>query len=113
MNIKPPNKYPYFDKADVAGFTRAELEAAAQLSTLPGWAVVQKYLGAIMEPVRPAVYTNTDPARQLMLHQGLGAIYVAGNLEEFISSAQSKADLLVQQELSARHDAEQEDENQV
>ena len=66
-----------------------------------------------MEPVRPAVYTNIDPARQLLLHQGLGAIYVAANLEEFVSSAKSKADLLVQQEQSAREQAEQTDDNQV
>ena len=98
------NDTPYFDKADVAGFTRAELDAVADLVNTPGWAAVQKYLGAIMEPVRPAVYTNTDPAKQFLLHQGLGAIYVASNLVEFVTSAKSKADALVQQEISASED---------
>ena len=106
------NNFPFFEKADVAGFTRAELDAVADLVGTPGWAAVQKYLGALMDPVRPAVYTNTDPTKQLLLHQGLGAIYVASNLEEFVSSAKSKADLLVQQELSAREAAEQAKEDQ-
>ena len=101
------NDYPYFEKADVAGFTRAELDAVADLVGTPGWEAVKKFLGAIMEPVRPAVYSNPDPARQLVLHQGLGAIYVASNLEEFVSSAKARADLLVQQEESARAAAEQ------
>ena len=105
--------YPYFDAADVSGFTRAELEAVADLVGTPGWAAVKKFLGAIMDPVRPAVYTNTDPEKQLMLHQGLGAIYVASNLEEFVTSAQSRADFLVQQELSARETAKQADANAV
>jgi hypothetical protein len=107
------NNFPYFEKADVVGFTRAELDAVADLVNTPGWATVKKYLGAIMGPIRPAVYTNTDPERQLMLHQGLGAIYVASNLEEFVSSAKSKADLLVQQEASAREDAEQANPDEV
>lgn len=101
------NDYPYFEKADVGGFTRAELEAVSDLVGMPGWAAVQKFMGAIMEPIRPAVYTNMDPTRQLALHQGLGAIYVASNLEEFVSSAKAQADLLMQQELSARARAEQ------
>ena len=54
------------------------------------------------------------PARQAaMLHQGLGAIYVASNLEEFVTSAQSRADFLVQQELSAQETAKQADANAV
>jgi hypothetical protein len=107
------NDFPYFEKVDVAGFTSSELEAVGDLVGTPGWAVVKKYLGAIMGPVRPAVYTNTDPARQLMLHHGLGAIYVAANLEEFVSSAKSKADLLLQQEVSAREDAEQTNKSEL
>ena len=107
------NDYPYFEKADVSGFTRAELDGVADLVGTPGWETVKKYLGAIMEPVRPAVYTNTDPAKQYALHQGLGAIYVASNLEEFVSSAKTRADLLVQQELSARAAAEQTDTDSV
>ena len=107
------NGFPYFEQADVAGFTRADLDAVADLVDRPGWAVVKKYLGAIMEPVRPAVYTNTDPSMQLLLHQGIGRIYVASNLEEFVSSARSKADLLVQQELSAWEKVEQPDEGMV
>ena len=107
------NETPYFEPADVAGFTRAELEAVADLTNAPGWAAVQKFLGAIMTPVRPAVYTNTDPERQLLLHQGLGAIYVASNLTEFVASAQSRADLLMQQERSAREREEQASEGAV
>ena len=107
------NDFPYFEKADVARFTATELDSVAEMATMPGWAVVQKYLGAIMEPVRPAVYTNTDPARQLMLHHGLGAIYVAANLEEFVSSAKSMADLLVQREMSAVVEAEQANESDL
>jgi hypothetical protein len=107
------NDFPYFEPADVAGFTTVELDAVADLLSTPGWAAVKKYLGAIMEPVRPAVYTNTDPARQFLLHQGLGAIYVASNLVEFVSSAKSKADLLVQQEVSAREAAEQAKQDEV
>lgn len=94
--------FSHFQKTEVSGFTRAELEAVADLVGTPGWAAVQKYLGALMDPVRPAVYSNPDPDKQLLLHQGLGAIYVAGNLAEFVSSARSQADLLVQQEESAR-----------
>ena len=113
MIVKAPIKYPYFEKADVAGFTATELDAVVEVFTMPGWAVIKKYLGAIMEPVRPAVYANTDPTKQLMLQQGLGAIYVAANLEEFVSSAQSQADLLMQREQSAREHAEQPEEGQV
>ena len=107
------SKYPFFEQADVSGFTRAEFDAVSDLVGTPGWTAVKKYLGALMEPVRPAVYANGDPEKQLMLHQGLGAIYVAANLEEFVSSAKSKADLLVQQELSAREAAEQPKEGEV
>lgn len=107
------NDTPYFETADVAGFTRAELEAVADLVGTPGWAAVKKYLDAIMAPVRPAVYSNPDPQRQLLLHQGLGAIYVASNLTEFVASAQSRADLLVQQEMSARRREEQAVEGEV
>ena len=107
------NGFPYFEQADVAGFTRADLDAVADLVDRPGWAVVKKYLGAIMEPVRPAVYINTDPSMQLLLHQGIGRIYVASNLEEFVSSAKAKADLMMQHEQSAKEAAEQPDENQV
>ena len=81
------NDFPYFEKADVGGLTRAELDAAADLVDTPGWAVVKKYLAAITAPVLPAVYTNTDPDKQLLLHQGIGRIYVAANLVEFVSSA--------------------------
>lgn len=107
------NGFPYFEQADVQGFTRADLDAVADLVDRPGWAVVKKYLGAIMEPVRPAVYTNTDPSMQLLLHQGIGRIYVASNLEEFVSSAKSRADLMLQHEMSAKEAAEQSDENRV
>lgn len=106
------NDFPYFEKADVGGLTRAELDAAADLVDTPGWAVVKKYLAAITAPVLPAIYTNTDPDKQLLLHQGVGRIYVAANLVEFVSSAKSQADLLVQQEASAREAAEQPKENQ-
>ena len=105
--------FPYFPVADVAGFTRAELEAAADLVGHPGWETVKKYLGAIMEPVRPAVYENIDPAKQFMLHQGLGAIYVAANLQEFVASARSRADILVQQEESARRPPEPTNDSMV
>lgn len=107
------DNYPYFEKADVSGFTRVELDGVSDLIGTPGWETVKKYLGAIMEPVRPAVYANTDPAKQFLLHQGLGAIYVASNLEEFVSSAKARADLLVQQEESARAVAEQTDADSV
>ena len=107
------NDYPYFEKADAAGFTSAEFEGVADLIGTPGWGTVKKFLGALMEPVRPAVYANVDPTKQHLLHQGLGAIYVAANLEEFVSSAKSCADLLVQQELSAREAAEQPKEGEV
>ena len=106
------NDFPYFEKADVGGLTRAELDAAADLVNTPGWVVVQKYLAAITAPVLPAVYTNTDPSKQLLLHQGIGRIYVAANLVEFVSSAKSQADLLVQQEASARAAAEHADESE-
>lgn len=109
MNLE----FPYFDKAEVSGFTLTELDAVASMAKTPGWAAVQKYLGAIMGPVRPAVYANADPAKQLMLHQGLGAIYVASNLAEFVSSAQDKADLLVQQEQSASERTEQPNESEL
>ena len=88
------NDFPYFEKADVGGLTRAELDAVADLVDTPGWAVVKKYLAAITAPVLPAIYTNTDPDKQLLLHQGVGRIYVAANLVEFVSSAKSQADLL-------------------
>ena len=104
---------PYFEKAIVQGFTRAELEAVADMAKTPGWGAVEKYLDAIMGPMKSAVYANTDPAQQLMLHKGLGAIYVAANLEEFVSSAADRADILMQQEESARKAAEQTDENEV
>ena len=107
------NEFSYFQKAEPVGFTPVELDAVADLVNTPGWVAVRKYLGALMEPVRPAVYANADPAKQLMLHQGLGAIYVAANLEEFVSSAKSQADLLLQQEQSAREAAKQTDENAV
>ncbi len=110
MKIHGTNSFPYFDKAEVNGFTRAELESVADLVGTPGWETVKKFLAAIMEPVRPAVYANIDPSKQLMLHQGLGAIYVAANLEEFVASAKERADLLVQQEESARLAAEQAEE---
>lgn len=106
------NDFPYFEKADVGGLTRAELDAAADLVNTPGWAVVQKYLAAITAPVLPAVYTNTDPSKQLLLHQGIGRIYVAANLMEFVSSAKSQADLLVQQEASAREAEEHPNKTQ-
>lgn len=105
---------PYFEKAIVQGFTRAELEAVADMAkNHPGWGTVEKYLDAIMGPMKSAVYANTDPAQQLVLHKGLGAIYVAANLEEFVSSAADEADILMQREESARKAAEQTDENQV
>jgi hypothetical protein len=107
------NDYPYFPTVDVSGFTAVELDAVADLVNTPGWVAVQKYLGALMEPVRPAVYSNADPAKHNLLHQGLGAIYVASNLVEFVSSAKSKADLLVQQEESALETAEQPNEAEV
>ena len=105
--------FPYFEKVEVNGFTRAELEAVADLVGTPAWAVMQKFLGALMDPVRPAVYANADPNKQLMLHQGLGAIYVAGNLNEFVSSAGDRAALLVQQEEAARERAKQPREDEV
>lgn len=107
------NEFPHFMKAEVSGFTRAEYDAVADLVNTPGWEAVKKFLDALMEPVRPAVYTNTDPEKQLMLHQGLGAIYVASNLTEFVASARSRADLLVQQEESARDNVEQADESVI
>ena len=103
---------PYFQKADVAGFTVSELDAVADLAQTPGWQTVKKFLDAIMEPVRPAVYSNADPVKQNLLHQGLGAIYVAANLEAFVSSAKAQAELLVQQEASARAAAEHADESE-
>jgi len=102
--------FPFFDKVDVAGFTRAELDAVADLARTPGWQAVKKYLGELIEPVRPAVYSNTDPEKQLLLHQGLGIIYVASNLEDFVSSAKDLADRLLQQEESARTLAEHPDD---
>ena len=107
------NNFPYFESADVSGFTQVELDAVADLVKLPGWKAVEKFLGALMEPVRPAVYTNTDSEKQYLLHQGLGAIYVASNLVEFVSSAKLKADALVQQESSASKAAERAKENEV
>lgn len=109
MNLE----FPYFDKPEVSGFTLTELDAVASMAKTPGWAAVQKFLGAIMGPVRPAVYVNADPEKQLLLHQGLGAIYVASNLAEFVSSAQDKADLLLQQERSALARTEQSDESEL
>lgn len=109
MNIK----YPYFEKADAGGFTAVELGAVAELVGNPGWKAVQKYLDTIMEPARQAVYTNTDPSRQFDLHKGLGSIYVAANLAEFIASAKVDADLLVQQEASASKAAEQVESDMV
>lgn len=106
------NDFPYFEKADVAGFSPAELDAVDQLRFAPGWPVVLRYLAAITGPALPAVYTNTDPEKQLLLHQGIGRIYVAANLVEFVSSAKLRADLLVQQEASAREAAEQAEEDQ-
>ncbi len=97
---------PYFEKTEVGGFTPVELDAIAEMGASPGWKVAQKYLDAILAPVRPAVYTNVDPDRQLLLHQGLGAIYVAENLREFVASASSEADRLLQRELSAAERAE-------
>ena len=104
---------PYAFKADVAGFTVLELAAVADLVGTPGWAAVQKLIEALMEPVRPAVYANTDPEKQFLLHQGLGAIYVAANLTQFVSSARSQADRLVQQAESAGERAEQSGEDEV
>ena len=105
--------FPYFDTAEVVGFTTAELEAVADLANSPRWIAIRKYLDAIMGPVRPAVYANVAPEKQLELHKGLGAIYVAANLTEFVSSARAKADRLVQQAASAREVAEQPKEDEV
>ena len=107
------NGISFFEKADVCGFTRAELAAVADLVDTPGWEVVEKYLAAILSATLPAVYTNFDPDRQMLLHQGIGRIYVAGNLTEFVSSAGARADLLLQQEASARENTEQPDESQA
>lgn len=107
------NNFPYFERSEPLGFSRAELEAVADLVGTPGWAAVEKFIGSLMEAVRPAVYANPDPDKQLLLHQGLGAIYVAGNLAEFVSSARDRADRLVQQEESARLAAEQTNEGKV
>lgn len=101
------------DNPDVAGMTRAELAAVADLAESPGWQAIQKFLGALMEPVRSAVYANTDPQRQLMLHQGLGAIYVSSNLTGFVSSARSKADALLQRERAASEPTEQPNPDEV
>ena len=112
MNIK----YPYFEKA-VAGFTAGfsvvELGAVAELVDHPGWKAVQRYLDALMVEPSLAVYTNTDPSRQLDLHKGIGSIYVAANLAEFIASAKAEADRLVQQEASASLVAEQVEADMV
>lgn len=107
------NDFPFFKDADVSGFTIEELDYVAQLAKQPGWKVVQKFLDAVMEPVGVAVYANTDPDKQLLLHHGIGMIYVAQNLTEFVSSAKTKADRLLQQEESAKIAAEQPNENEV
>ena len=105
--------FPYFEKAEVAGFTLAELDAVADVFESSGWKAIQKYIGAIMDPVRPVVYANTRPEKQLELHKGLGAIYVAANLIEFVSSAKAQADRLMQQEESARVAAEHAKKDEV
>lgn len=105
--------FKYFKGADVSGFTLKELDAVAQLVDHPGWLALKKFIGALMEPVSPAVYSNTDPLKQNLLHQGIGAIYVASNIEKFVSSAKSTADRLVQQEASADEAAKQAKENEV
>lgn len=100
------SNFPQFEKADVVGFTPVELEAVAEMTAHPGWAVLRRYLDAIMTPVTHAVFMNTDPNRQLLLHQGIGALYVAENVVEFATSAQAQADRLMQQTQSARDPAE-------
>ena len=107
------SKYPYFQKVTPMGFTVDQLSSVDQLANHPGWKSIKLFLDAIMEPVRPVVYANIDPDKQLMLQQGLGAIYVAASLEDFVSSAGAQADLLLQKELSAKHDAEQTRESDV
>ena len=107
--------YPFtpFENPDVGGMTRAELAAVADMAESAGWAAVLKFLGAVMEPVRPAVYANADPQKQLLLHQGLGAIYVSSSLTGFVSSARSKADALLQRERAASEPPEQSNPDDV
>ena len=104
---------PFYEITRVGGLTVEDLHAVDDMSKSEGWKVVSKILAALMEPVGPAVYANTDPEKQLLLHQGLGAIYVAKNLEEFVSSAASEAERLLQQEESADEAAEQAKEREV
>lgn len=107
------NDFPHFEKAVVVGFTPVELESVADMTAHPGWPVFRRYLDAIMAPVTPVVFMNTDPNRQLLLHQGLGALYVAENLVDFATSAQAQADRLVQQTQSAEENAEHGEGNEA
>ncbi|MCK9325916.1 MAG: hypothetical protein M0P69_10525 [Bacteroidales bacterium] len=107
------NNFPFFEGAQVSGLTVSELDAVAELETHPGWVTVQKFLETLMQDASPAVYANADPTKQLLLHQGLGMIYVAANLAKFVSSAKAKADHLVQQEVSALDAAKQAKEAEV
>lgn len=106
--------FPQFKAEEVlAGFEANEFMAVAELVDHPGWIAVEKFLNALMEPVHDAVYANTDPKLQLLLHHGLGMIYVTGNLEEFVSSAQAKGALLLQEKKTPSPSEEQPDENAV
>ena len=97
----------FFEPSEVIGMSIEELDAVDALSKTAGWKAILKYIGALMDPVRSSVFANTDPDKQLLLHKGLGAIYIANNLMEFVSSAGKRAELLLQQEKSAREKAEQ------
>lgn len=105
--------YPFFTKAEVRGLTIKELEAVGDLMEQPGWKPLEKFLATLLEPAQDAVYANGDPQKQLLLHQGLGMIYVAGNLLEFVSSSHAEALRLLQQEESAPPPDEQTDSNAV
>ncbi len=106
-------KIPFYEITKVGGLTVEDLHAVDDMSKSEGWSVVSRTLAALMEPVSAVVYANTDPEKQLLLHQGLGAIYVAKNLEEFVSSAASEAERLLQQERAAAEAAEQAKESEV
>ena len=55
-----------------------------------GWPILGNLMYAVGEKAESMIYGNSDPEKQLLLHQGIGAVNVIRDIGNFIASSDAQ-----------------------
>lgn len=64
--------------------------ALRDMTQTRGWCVMSAYLLKSNNNAEKLVFGNADPEKQLLLHQGIGALNVIKEVVEFVTSADAQ-----------------------